>query len=137
MADYYTHVSLVVGPMPQVERDWLEALLTKVDAEPDFENALYCPWEFQPAGAPDQFTLWVHSDESVNLDVLSDLLSSYLERFHPDRAIVLEWSNTCSKPRPDGFGGGICVITGAQTHWMNTGTWAQEKIAALNLKELA
>jgi hypothetical protein len=44
-----------------------------------------------------------------------------LQRFDPASHATLEWSNDCSKPRMDAFGGGAAIITAKKIKSMSTG----------------
>ena len=44
---------------------------------------------------------------------------------------MLEWSNDCSKPRVDAFGGGAAFITARKIKSINTGEWLHRQISRL------
>lgn len=137
MADYYTQFSLEVGPLSKKEADWFAKRLP--DPEDEYEDdQVDCEWSLSPIqGKPKKFSVWFQSDGEGSIEPLVNLLTAFLGAYRPKQAITLVWSCTCSKPRLDGFGGGACVITAKKMHWIDAQAWAEKKVAALNLKELA
>jgi hypothetical protein len=51
------------------------------------------------------------AEESGNVDYAAALIQAFLERFRPEQAHTLTWSETCSQMRIDEFGGGAILIT--------------------------
>ena len=134
VADYYTQFSAVIGPFSAKAATWLTDELTRATADED--DTLGCEWEIQTQGPLNNpqvptATLWVHSFEWGNLNLLDDILTKYLEKFAPNESITIEWGNSCSKPRPDGFGGGAMVITATKTYSMNTSNWIDKTLKGL------
>lgn len=43
--------------------------------------------------------------------------------------VTVEVAYTCSRMRPDGFGGAAELITAAGSQWMGTGAWLESRIA--------
>ena len=67
----------------------------------------------------------LYTEEYLNIDAAIELLSSFLKRFRPTGALLLEWSYDASKPDPDAFGGGAGLITAAgMEKYISTREWA-------------
>jgi hypothetical protein len=144
VADYYTKVSIAVGDVTEEERAWFDqatqetGLMVRAEAEDceisDFseeeraeDNSIYlgCDFVSQDNGR----TLWINGEESPELDAIAGLLQTYLEKFHPDRYIEMQYSFDASKPRLDAYGGGAAFITAKGTKWMLTSGWLEQQAA--------
>lgn len=68
--------------------------------------------------------VWFSHDYSANIESLITVLECAMQHWDLD-PIGFEWSNTCSKPRLDAFGGGAAYITKERTETMNTYQWLQ------------
>lgn len=69
--------------------------------------------------------LWVHIDESGDLELLAAILAYAMDHMPEveDRQ-GFQWAETCSKPRIDEFGGGACFIRrGHDVAWLHTSSW--------------
>lgn len=115
MANYYTLFSLEVEGT-QEQRAWLYDALT---------NAEDYACEVEEQGEK----LWIYSEENCDLDIVASVLADYQEKYHLDDPIVLEWANTCSKLRTDGFGGGAVAIHKGTLEWFNPSDQAARWIA--------
>jgi hypothetical protein len=71
--------------------------------------------------------LWLRSDESANVEALGEIVAEWLDRTGQDRGIGIEYANTCSKLRPDGFGGGAMWITREGVESMNSQGWLSDR----------
>lgn len=70
--------------------------------------------------------VWVYSEEYADMNRLVDILAEYQKTFGDQKAIVLTWAYTCSKPRPGEFGGGAAVIVGGKIESLETRDWADK-----------
>lgn len=65
--------------------------------------------------------LWVYAEESANLEavtiILQKLLIADAIEGNYQGGVLVTWSNTCSKMRPDEFSGGACYVTKTAIHW--------------------
>lgn len=142
MADYFTNFSLIV-PLPSeaAEKYALElanqaARISQGDEVPaDFPVSLRDvveDWQFETdASDPSNgWGLWLHSS-SGGIDAVCAFLQHLLERFDPTGHVALEWSNDCSKPRVDAFGGGAAIVTADKIKHFNTGQWLHRQIARI------
>ena len=69
---------------------------------------------------------WISHDETINA-AWAVLFFEYLVQKDLLKPFGFEWSNTCSKPRLDAFGGGACWITKEGTEWLSTSHWLGDK----------
>lgn len=65
--------------------------------------------------------LSVYAEESANLEavafILQKLLIADAIEGNYQGGVLVTWSNTCSKMRPDEFSGGACYVTKTAIHW--------------------
>lgn len=83
-------------------------------------------WYFETEG--DGMQIWLHSSNG-GIDAVNAFIQHLLERFTPDKYVMLEWSNDCSKPRTDAYGGGAAFITPHEVKFMNTAQWIADQEA--------
>ena len=57
------------------------------------------------------------------IDAVIALIQHLLQKFDPEGCVRFEWSNDCSKPRPDAYGGGAAVVTAKKVETISTGQW--------------
>lgn len=157
MADYFTQI--VVQPsipnacMTPLERWLLEQIF---EFEPDDNDTTYffaVEGVNSTAGAADdELAAILREDASPLAAALSEQLANadnpdwldldrvaYAPVFqaivarHPDQVpyVTVTMAFTCSKMRPDGFGGGAELITADGVRWINTSRWLADAIAAL------
>jgi len=84
-------------------------------------------WRFETQ-ASDDWSLWLHSQDG-GVDAVCAFIQHLLQKFDPDGYATLEWSNDCSKPRVDAFGGGAAFITAEKIKSINTGHWLHTQVA--------
>jgi hypothetical protein len=66
------------------------------------------------------------------IDAVCAFIQHLLQEFDPAGHATLEWSNDCSKPRVDAFGGGAALITAHKVKTINTGAWLHRQVARLD-----
>lgn len=149
MADYFTNFSLIL-PLPSEAAQTYAANLAEqafyihLGDEPmpdDFPASLrevVDDWHFETvANQPsDGWRLWLHSS-SGGIDAVCAFIQHLLQRFDPEGPIALEWSNDCSKPRVDAYGGGAALITARKIKHLSTGQWPHRQLARLPAKKPA
>lgn len=140
MANNYLLFSFDLCSLTKEEKDWLTQELQGVD------EGVFDSWSQEEKVAwslehgCDEPSEWpgfdqepygddiiFYSEESGNLDGLSNLMQRYLKKFHPDECIGIEWACTCSKPRPGEFGGGAIFITAEKQENISSASWLQGK----------
>jgi hypothetical protein len=77
-------------------------------------------WSFETEA--DKTGIWLHSMNG-GIDAVCLFVQHLLQKFDPEGTIAFEWSNDCSKPRIDAFGGGAAFITASKIISMNTSDW--------------
>jgi len=158
MADYYTQFSSIIRHITKKERKWLEQFLSIPDEEALEDEALLKKWmeerdnppydvyDEEPEFWPHfqyEFTktedgktgFWIHSYEYGNLDFIEHVVQCFLKKFRPKECFTLEWSNTCSKLRTDGFGGGALFVTAEEKKFISTSSWLDGEISFFNGKD--
>lgn len=106
--------------MADAADDELEAILSE-DASP-----LAAALREQLANADDRD--WLDLDRFGYAPVFQAIVAR-----HPDQVhyVTITMAFTCSKMRPDGFGGGAELITAKGVRWINTSRWLADQVAAL------
>jgi hypothetical protein len=98
---------------------WIEQQLEKAESS---EDGCICCY------SRDGAKIWVYSEEDADLGRLEDILSEYQTKFGDQKAIIMSWAHTCSKPRLGEFGGGATVIVAGKIKNLDARNWA-EKLA--------
>ncbi len=126
MADYYTHFSclLDVGTPENAARalELYNALSEQnADEDPPSEGFLL---SIQPEHGGTQ--LWMHDGGTGDPEHVIRFVRRCAAEFGLSGLWGMQYANTCSKPRVDGFGGGAHVIdlaTGETVDWISTDGW--------------
>lgn len=135
MANNYTQFSVQIGPLTAEQRQWFIEQCAAVEVpepaelggaedmtttlpqylvgDPNVDLDAYGDVQFAYdfSGEGGEFSAFFYAEEQGNSWLLAVLLQKYLAKFHPDDCIGLGFACTCSKPRPDEFGGGAHFIT--------------------------
>lgn len=89
-------------------------------------------WYIEKDGDDGKPYVWFHADEGVgSLEHLAEFIRMFLRKFDIKEPWSLTWSETCSKPRLDAFGGGAVVVSKDAVKWLNTGSWVNDTIKNL------
>ena len=134
MADYFTNFSLLMS-LPDKEAQAYalalahEATVTYQGDEPpaNFPASLaevIDDWQFE-TDASDSQDLWLHSS-SGGIDAVCAFIQHLLRKFDPQGRVTFEWSNDCSKPRVDAYGGGAAIVTARKIKTITTWGWLQK-----------
>jgi hypothetical protein len=70
-----------------------------------------------------------YHQRSGDPDKLAHLLGAFLRRFHPDRAIVVSWAETCAEARPNQCSGGVMVASSDQVYELDVSEWVRATLA--------
>ncbi len=143
MANYFTNFSLIVPLPTEAAQQYADDLAQQAlyirmgdEAMPDDFPAslqeIVEDWCFetvanQPSDGPG---LWLHSSNG-GIDAVCAFHQHLLQKFDPAGHVALEWSNDCSKPRIDAYGGGAALITARKIKTINTGEWLHRQVARL------
>ena len=143
MADYFTNFSLIVTLPSEAAQTYaidlaeqaFHIFLGDESMTDDFPASLKDvveDWQFDtdPTDSQNGWGLWLHSSDG-GIDAVCAFLQHLLQRFDPTGHVGLEWSNDCSKPRVDAYGGGAALITANKIKHLNTGQWLHRQIARL------
>jgi hypothetical protein len=95
---------------------WVEQQLHAADSS---EDGGICSYE------RDGSKVWVYSEEYADVSRLEGILAEYQKKFGDQKAIVLSWAFTCSKPRLSEFGGGASVIVAGKVKNIDARDWAE------------
>lgn len=69
-------------------------------------------------------------DESMNIDAALSFTKAVLVTFDSDLPVVVEWAETCSRPRSGEFGGGAAIVTKEGIETLNTFDWIERQLQA-------
>ena len=143
MADYYALLSMRIEVSDEAQLTWLLDAFRAVDDNANDEDGRGALPEEIVAVATEQgadlnwgtgvlvskgpLSLWIRSDESVQVEALATIIQSYLRRFDIQEGVGFEYAFTCSRPRLDAYGGGACYVTQKGLRWMTTGRWLGEQ----------
>ena len=140
MANYFTNFSVVL-PLPSeaaqryaLDLDANARRVVQGDEPPDnFPPSLAEvteDWQFETdaESADGNWGLWLHS-EYGGIDAVCAFIQHLLQKFDPKGRVGLEWSDDCSKPRLDAYGGGAAFITATEIKTMNTSAWLRQQAA--------
>ena len=143
MADYFTNFSLIVPLHSEAAQKYAEDLAEQVryihqgdestpDDFPESLKEVVEDWQFEvePNHPSNGWGLWLHSSDG-GIDAVCAFLQHLLQRFDPEGHVALEWSNDCSKPRVDAYGGGAALITAKKIKHLNTGEWLHREITRM------
>jgi len=126
MADYHTHFSclLDVGTHENAVRavDLYKALPDGSSADHEPANSFLL--SIQPEH--DGTQLWIRDDDTGDLEHVIRFVMHCAATFGLTGLWGLQWANSCSRPRLDGFGGGAHVLdlaTGETVDWIDTDGW--------------
>lgn len=102
MANNYQEFSTALDCGTLETREALYELCEELDAADSM------PCEYERRGDTE---IWLYAQDYVDTDGLVAFLRDCFTRFPQLPPVAVTWSNTCSKPRIDQFGGGGVVVT--------------------------
>jgi hypothetical protein len=137
MADYWCKMSAVLG-LPREALEFVRQVEAALDGDGDFPADLTAgerellddcgrsradfSWD------EDHRAIWVHGDD-VDPEWVAGVVRVAIRRFEPGLRWGFEWSNDCSRPRLDAYGGGAVVVTADAVEWTNTGEWLSRRLS--------
>ena len=141
MADYFTNLSLFVPLPDKAAQEYALDLAAKAEAAimeddpllddfPEDLREVIEDWRFETVGEtePNKWGLWLHSGDG-GVDAICAFIQHLLQKFDTQGRVAFEWSNDCSKPRVDAFGGGAALVTATEIKTMNTAEWLEQQAA--------
>ena len=115
MANNYVTSSTVIEiqkHLPEIEAACVEAVSKVEQALPD------TPLGFDYESGEGE--VWLYSDGDFNPETASMFVELIVERLNVEKPTIVSWSYTCSKLRPDNFGGGAFMVRrGTQTEFID------------------
>jgi hypothetical protein len=146
MADYFTNFSLVLELPDEAAQAYAlnlaqQAADTQFAEDPpdlpaDFPASLVDVleiwlFETEAQGSLDQnrYGIWLHSGNG-GIDAACAFIQHLLRKYKLADTVSFEWSNDCSKPRDDAYGGGAAIITARKIKSMTTYEWLRKQTAA-------
>jgi hypothetical protein len=116
MANSYVQTSLLI-PLTAEQQEYAEMVYNKLFEEDEtlneFQEEILSDPDCRYAGfrfERESEGIWLYDDEFVDIDALGAFIFQLVRKFKLE-PVGFTWSNTCSKPRLDEFGGGCCVVT--------------------------
>jgi hypothetical protein len=137
VADYYTHFSVAVRLQGKFAAAWTGDELRRrrrkrqelIDAGDD-DAADVVGIDFD--ALVEDGVLYVTDDGATgNLEDVAAFLQRLIKLGYVQDPVTVMWSESCSRPRPDSFGGGAVVVTKRKQHWFIVRDLVDKKIAAL------
>jgi len=122
MASNFTLFSECVVCDSEEQAKWL------LDALEKCESGQPCEAQPQPG---DPKAVAIYSEDNCDLEVLCEILCKFQKQFPSDKAIIVSWANTCSRPIVEEFGGGAMVIHGGKDKWINARMEADKYVERL------
>ena len=132
MADYFTNFSFIVPLANAEQQTYALELFHQLsgshqgeDVPAEFPDALKDVAEdagFELDSGSDPNELWFHSSTG-GIDAACAFVQHLLQKFDSASVVTFEWSQDCSKPRTDAYGGGAAIITAKEIRTLNTSDW--------------
>ncbi len=158
MANNYVQFSESIADITEEEQAWIkEELVSPSDRDPavypedegaadaymeawskerpNVDDAETWPdfgWSFIEDDEDASKELWIHADESGDLNHIAVFVQRLLRKFRPNEVFTLTWAETCSSPRIGEFGGGWMVVTAKGERSENA--WGAVEAAAKELE---
>lgn len=161
MADNYTQFSEALYGITGGMKDWINHQLEEIevaettvkpDGDPDctiigprlfLEKAVECEldfdnlestgfeWSWQEVSAHSCYMNIQDDGGNCNFDHLICFIQSLFREFNIDKAWVVSWACTCSKPRHGEFDGGSLAISAKAAEWQGARWWAEQQAKVL------
>ena len=136
MADYYTNFSFILPLPADAQKQYARNLAHAAsrnrfggeslpDDFPEPLKAVMEDWSFEVEDC--DAGLWLHSDAG-GMDAVGAFVHHLLQQCDLAGVITFEWSQDCSKPRVDAYGGGAAIITAAEIKTLNTADWIRANL---------
>jgi hypothetical protein len=120
MADYFIYCSFNI-PLTAEQQDWAIDELdrsNRTDEDTDDDEDTY---PYMLCEKRDEY-LWIrHSDNGADIDGLCARLQNIMKHFDISGTWGFNWSQDCTVPRTDAYGGGACIVSQDE----KSPTWTQ------------
>ena len=144
MADYFTNFSLVLHLPDEAAQIYALDLARRAASMQFSEDTPELPADFPPS-LVDVLEIWLFETEALNspeknlygiwlhstnggIDAACAIIQHLLRKYELADTVTFEWSNDCSKPRVDAYGGGAAIITARKIRTMSTEEWLQKQL---------
>lgn len=147
MANNYTMFSFTIRLANKEHADWwrgARSLMYDWDDSDVSRDALFQAlglnpedFEFSPCSIDvedDDSEVWIYTEESGDCDATANLVQGFLARFEIENPVYFEAAFTCSKPRPDEFGGAAWFITKDEVKSFGTSQWLMTQLEAAKVQ---
>jgi len=138
MADYFTSFRVAIPPKHSTQQQYAldlagkaaaacfrdEEMPAPADIPPELLDVLE-DWHFETE-KDGNHSIWLHS-QNGGIDAVCAFIQHLLTRFNPEGRVEFEWSNDCSRPRVDAYGGGAALVTAQEIKTMNTCEWLRQQ----------
>jgi len=126
MADYYTQFSFMTPAHTPEEKAFL---LNWDKCPPEADDDEWYEEHYGVEAKDDgDDGIWVSPDDHGSVDNAVQMVADWQTKFGKDDFVEFEWSDACSKPRLDAFGGSGVLIHKGKAHWApKAHTWCAEK----------
>lgn len=156
MANNYMLFSEAIHQFNEEERAWCESRLRHLEQvlpgydengldekgkrcgpedEPYLNGAGGLGFQWRLDAESNGHELWMHAEESCNLEHVALFVQEFLARFRPNEYFTLTWAETCSKPRISEFSGGGAFVTAEAIEWHGVTAWICRKVAEFSQQE--
>jgi len=102
MANNYLQFSFAIDDISDEEREWLDA-----EDQTNRHSEESIDLDIRVVDSVAYFT----AEESGDVEGTAQIVELFLKKFRKKDHVIFEWAETCSKPRPDQFGGGAAIVT--------------------------
>jgi hypothetical protein len=122
MADYLINI-----PLTEEQQDWAIDELDRTNETDEDTDDDADPYPYVICKKRGDY-LWIrHHDQGVDLDPLCHRLQNIMKHFDIPGPWGFTWSQDCTAPRTDAYGGGACIVSQDEITYMDTGTWLIER----------
>ena len=145
MADYFTNFSLILELPSETAQHYALDLAHQAslmmhgdenpEGIPDCLIGVLDGWslETEAQETGNGWGIWMHSSYG-GIDAVCAFIQHLLQKFDPNGCVSFQWSDDCSKPRIDAYGGGAAIITANRIKSINTGQWIQQQTKRLRVR---
>lgn len=131
MANYYTLLS-VLFPVGSADNVAPALALYRQFRDELEENDEWIGFAAEAEDEPGSADLWLHSDEDANIEHVIAFALRCSEAFDLQGLWGFHWTNTCSRARLDGLGGGAQLLDLGKREsvaWLDCEQWVREEVA--------
>jgi hypothetical protein len=121
MANNYRLLSQLIKYNSEEQRNWLKE---RFEADSEHDEGPMCSYTNEEKDK----AFWIYTEESGDVERIADLVADYQTAFDLTEPWILEWADTCSKPRLEEFTGGAVAAFKGETKYFLPSALADEWI---------